>query len=112
MDFSVTELSCMDPALCLGGEGSFFPFGLEKLNNEMGTETNTAQVSLSAKEWRNGNQVHRPTSQPSCERDFILKSKDKGGRNEANDEEALVYLKGGRAFSESEATPFLSFFGP
>lgn len=63
VDFSVTELSCMDPALCLGGEGSFFPFGLEMLNNEMGTETNTAQVSLSAKEWRNGNQVHRPTSQ-------------------------------------------------
>ena len=44
------------------------------------------------KEWISRTLVHSWSSQPSCERSLILRSKDKGRRSEANDREACPLL--------------------
>ena len=95
-------------ALCLSWDMFFFHSG--SCSQTMKLRSMQHKLYSMAKNWRSENLLHRSTSHPGGEKDFILKSKDKERRREANDGEAcaLVHLGRRRAFRGSGVS--LSFY--
>ena len=94
------------------GEGSFSNW-VPAANKETEAEINTAQALFGGQRMEARELSSQINFSPICERDLILKSKDKGRRSEANDGEAwaLVYWGRGRALLRDwGAIPFLSVF--
>ena len=108
---------CSGPSLARrsasAGKVSFFHVGSSRQITKPKLRPPQHRLCSVAKEWRNGNEVHRPTSRPPGESGLILKSKDKGRRSEANDGDEEAFRGRGRAFPKGVGYHLLSpVFGP